>query len=770
MARPDPHPCHGGDPLPAATRGRTLPCVGFGGKNKSMTGARHLSFFCAIVLALSLASVHVLAQPSRTKTLDAGGGKRIALVVGMSRYQHVSPLANPANDARLMAQTLRALGFRLVGGGAQLDLDKAGFDRVVQNFGDELQGADVGLFYYAGHGLQVRGANWLVPVTANPTKEADLDFQMLDASVILRQMESAGTRLNLMILDACRNNPFGGRGLRAVGGGLAQMEAPEGTLISYATQPGNVALDGVGDSPFTKALASTMRKPGLDVFRMFNEVGLEVKRATAGQQQPWVSSSPIDGDFYFVEPSQGGTAATNPAPTPVDAAAMELAFWESIESSTDAADFQEYLRQYPKGRFAGLARHRIAVLSQPKPVPALQQATVAPQQQAAVVPSLMGSHSALMRTISVRDFSPQGDIDPAIARNLTDVLRSDLRSASLASSGGQGGAPLYIVGKAIGAKTGQIQLQFWLMQASDNHMLVGRGYTSLPQNWRRIAHIMADTAFQAVTGEGGWADTRLAYVSALDREHMRLAIMDSDGANHRWLTDGRSPLISMGDISSGYSELVYASRSTSASSEEGTHIYLFNLDTGQQEKLVTPEADTPRFSPDGTKVIFSLRAGSVYNLYAVDLRSRETTRLTSGTVDDLCPSYSPDGARIAFVRAQSIYVMNADGTDLHPLASSPERIACALWSRQGSLIAFVQSSGSQATLGVIDAAGGPARALAPNIHGDKIAWAPNGRFIAYSRDEPDGSHLYVHDMISGSDRGLPTPGNAQQPVWSPLLK
>ena len=132
----------------------------------------------------------------------------------------------------------------LVGGGAQLDLDKAGFDGAVQSFGNQLQGADVGLFYYAGHGVQVRGANYLVPVGANPTKEADVDFQMLDSNLVLRQMEGAGTKLNIVILDACRNNPFGGRGLRGAGSGLAQMRAPEGTLISFATQPGNVAKDG----------------------------------------------------------------------------------------------------------------------------------------------------------------------------------------------------------------------------------------------------------------------------------------------------------------------------------------------------------------------------------------------------------------------------------------------------------------------------------------------------------------------------------------------
>jgi tetratricopeptide (TPR) repeat protein len=246
-----------------------------------------LVFICLAVALLSPAAA-------------AAGGKRIALVVGNSAYRNISPLANSANDARLIADTLRSLDFNLVGGAPQLDLNKSQFDEAVQSFGNMLGGTEVALFYYAGHGLQVRGNNYLVPVNASPVREADVDFQLLDVAVVLRQMQGSGARLNLVILDACRNNPFGASGLRAASGGLAQMQAPDGTLISYATQPGNVALDGHGrNSPFTEALAATIRRPGLDIFQTFNEVGLQVKRATDGAQVPWVSSSPIDGSFYF---------------------------------------------------------------------------------------------------------------------------------------------------------------------------------------------------------------------------------------------------------------------------------------------------------------------------------------------------------------------------------------------------------------------------------------------------------------------------------------
>ena len=259
----------------------------------------------------------LLALLSLLSALPAAAEKRVALVVGNSAYQNITRLDNPSHDAVLMADTLLGLGFTLIGGRAQLDLDKAALDTSVQNFGRQVQGADVALFYYAGHGVQVNGSNYLVPVSANPTREADVDFQMVDVNLVLRQMQGSGTRLNMVILDACRNNPFGARGLRSSDGGLAQMRAPEGTLISYATQPGSVAQDGSdGHSPYTKALATTIQQAGLDIFQTFNQVGLAVKRETGGSQQPWVSSSPIDGTFYFAAPAAASAPQVALAPPP----------------------------------------------------------------------------------------------------------------------------------------------------------------------------------------------------------------------------------------------------------------------------------------------------------------------------------------------------------------------------------------------------------------------------------------------------------------------
>jgi uncharacterized caspase-like protein len=320
-------------------------------------------WFAAAIFVLSCALPILLGAHS------AEAAKRIALVVGNSKYRDVTPLANPANDAHLMAKTLQALGFTLIGGGAQVDLDKAGFDRAVVDFGNAAQGADVALFYYAGHGLQVNGANYLVPVDANPHKQADVDFQMLDVDLVLRQMESANARLNLVILDACRNNPFAGRGLRAIGGGLAQMQAPAGTLISFATQPGNVALDGAnGHSPFTRALSQVLPQRGLDIFRAFNQVGLMVSEDTHDEQQPWLSSSPIRGDFYFAGP---------PGPDP---AIVERSRFEAAEKLGTRAAWESFLAAYKTGYFADLARsERDQMIAQ-----AQAAATAAAQAKAAI--------------------------------------------------------------------------------------------------------------------------------------------------------------------------------------------------------------------------------------------------------------------------------------------------------------------------------------------------------------------------------------------------
>jgi hypothetical protein len=237
-------------------------------------------------------------------TLRPSGSRRLALVIGNSKYENVAPLANPANDAQLMARTLRDLGFVLIGGGPQIDLDKPAFEKALQKFGDEIQrssgdGSSIALFYYAGHGIQIDGVNYLVPISANPSKPSDAAVQMVSADSTLNEMQDGGAQLKILILDACRNNPFLSVS-RGMEGGLAEMDAPKGTLIAYATTPGGVAEDGAGrNSPYTSALARSFREPGLSLWEVFNEADLTVERETNEQQEPWMAESAIEGKFCF---------------------------------------------------------------------------------------------------------------------------------------------------------------------------------------------------------------------------------------------------------------------------------------------------------------------------------------------------------------------------------------------------------------------------------------------------------------------------------------
>jgi Caspase domain len=322
--------------------------------------------------------------------------KRVALVIGNSAYRNVTPLDNPRADARLMATTLQGLGFQLVGNGPQIDLDKGEFDAALSQFGNAVLGADVALFYYAGHGVQVSGKNFLVPISANPTKEADVYLQMVDTNVVMSQMEGAGTKLNIVLLDACRNNPFGGRGLRATGGGLAQMQASEGTLISYATQPGNVAQDGdSGNSPYSKALANTIRKPGLGLFEAFNEVGLEVKHATGGAQQPWVSSSPIAGTFYFASPAAPAVAAApdKPAASIDDESRKDFSLAQQLDTREV---WQAFVQKYPTGFLSSAARARLDEVKN-KQVALVQPAAPPPAPPLAAPAPLGGNISGVWK-------------------------------------------------------------------------------------------------------------------------------------------------------------------------------------------------------------------------------------------------------------------------------------------------------------------------------------------------------------------------------------
>lgn len=235
---------------------------------------------------------------------------RIALVVGIGGYVNAPPLPNPPNDAALMADTLEAAGFEVT---RLIDPDLDGLKRAMIEFGRKLRGGETeaGLFFYAGHGIQVKGENYLIPADASLESEDEIDLQAVNVNDFLSVMESSRSKVNIVILDACRDNPFASSS-RGGPRGLAPVDAPKGTYIAYSTSPGSVALDGSGsNSPYTKALASAMLEPGLPIERVFKNARSQVLEATADRQLPWETSS-ITGEFFFVP--EGGAAQSGQAP------------------------------------------------------------------------------------------------------------------------------------------------------------------------------------------------------------------------------------------------------------------------------------------------------------------------------------------------------------------------------------------------------------------------------------------------------------------------
>lgn len=282
--------------------------------------------------------------------LPSWAGNRLALVVGNSTYSAVSPLDNPVHDAQLIAKTLEQLDFDVT---LLVDSTQNDMKRGISQFGRKLREAGpdaTGLFYYAGHGVQSYGTNYLLPVDVALEDPADLDLVAVEAQSVLRQMFSARNKTNIMILDACRNNPFSDIP-DFNDNGLAEMQAPTGTFLAYATAPGGVALDGVdSNSPFTRSMAVQMATPGLRIEQMFKKVRVEVIEQTNGQQTPWDASS-LTSDFVFAEEEPM---------TPEQL--QELQLWNSVQASGDPVQIMLFLRGYPDGTYAQDARTLLSVL------------------------------------------------------------------------------------------------------------------------------------------------------------------------------------------------------------------------------------------------------------------------------------------------------------------------------------------------------------------------------------------------------------------------
>ncbi|MGO9415195.1 MAG: SUMF1/EgtB/PvdO family nonheme iron enzyme [Syntrophobacteraceae bacterium] len=290
----------------------------------SCIAGKKLVLFCLLAAFVSsLAFCGILAWSDQNQAALGQPEKRTALVIGNAAYES-GALRNPVNDARAMAKTLADLSFEVT---LKENLNQKQMKQEIQVFGEKLQKGGVGLFYYAGHGIQVNGRNYLLPVGAAIEHEKQVEYEAVDMGAVLGEMDYAHARMNIVIIDACRDNPFA-RSFRSISQGLASIDAPTGTLIAYATAPGSVANDGQGENGvYTGELIKAMVQPGLKIEDVFKQVRSAVREATGGRQVPWESSS-LEGDFYFLWPPPKHPvqpASTQPQVNPAGSTEQRLA-------------------------------------------------------------------------------------------------------------------------------------------------------------------------------------------------------------------------------------------------------------------------------------------------------------------------------------------------------------------------------------------------------------------------------------------------------------
>jgi TolB protein len=400
--------------------------------------------------------------------------------------------------------------------------------------------------------------------------------------------------------------------------------------------------------------------------------------------------------------------------------------------------------------------------------------------------------------IAVMNFYADGGADTSLARQLPEVITNDLASSGLfapinsnafiqdAASVRSGGvrfaewrainAKALVTGSITQTPDGRTHVEYRLWDVFGQKQQAGTAYTTTPANWRRIAHIISDEIYKRITGEDGYFDSRIVYIAESGPQNARvkrLAIMDQDGFNHHYLTDGRS-LVLTPRFSPNQQKIAYM-----AYYNDKPRVYLYNLDTGHQEVLgdFPHMTFSPRFSPDGRKVVLSLSKNGNSDIYVMDLGSRSIRQLTSGVSLNTSPSFSPDGSQIVFESdrggSQQLYVISASGGEAKRITFGKGRYASPVWSPRGDLIAFTRLYGDQFYIGVIRPNGQGEREITSAYHVEGPTWSPNGRVLAFFKSLPSGSgneraRLYSIDITGYNERELPTPGDASDPAWSPL--
>ncbi len=402
--------------------------------------------------------------------------------------------------------------------------------------------------------------------------------------------------------------------------------------------------------------------------------------------------------------------------------------------------------------------------------------------------------------IAITDFTGMSQSEQEYGRGIARVIAGDLERSGLFRpldkrafiQGNQAMSTLprfgdwrvikaqaLVQGRAQIVADGRLKVEFRLWDVFAEQQMVGLVYFTVPDNWRRIAHIVSDAIYKRMTGESGYFDTRIVYISETgpqNRRVKRLAIMDQDGEKHRFLTDGVT-LVLTPRFSPTLQEITYLSYYGDV-----PRVYVFNIDTGRQEVLGDFPGMTfaPRFSADGKQVIMSMAKDGNSEIYTMDLGTRSSKRLTNHSAIDTSPSYSPDGKFITFNSdrggSQQIYVMDAGGRNVKRISHGKGRYATPVWSPRGDLIAFTKSTGGRFFIGVMRPDGKGERLLAEDFLVEAPTWAPNGRVLMFFRKEPskkDGSggktRLYSIDLTGHNEREVITPLDASDPAWSPLI-
>jgi TolB protein len=397
--------------------------------------------------------------------------------------------------------------------------------------------------------------------------------------------------------------------------------------------------------------------------------------------------------------------------------------------------------------------------------------------------------------IAVTDFLAGSPGDAETARGVSQIISGNLRrsglfapidpAAFLEKITNTDVAPRFADWRAINTQAlvtgrvtrqpdGRLKAEFRLWDVLGGGQQAGQQYFTTPDNYRRIAHIVSDAIYERLTGEKGYFDSRIVFVDetgAKERRVKRLAMMDQDGANVRYLTRG-DDLVLTPRFSPSTQEITYMSFG-----QGDPRVYLLNIETAQREIVgnFPGMSFSPRFSPDGQRVIMSLQQGGNSNLFVMDLRSKATTRLTDTPAIDTSPSYSPDGTRICFESDRGgkpqIYVMAAGGGPAQRISFGDGTYSTPVWSPRGDAIAFTKQAQGNFAIGIMRTDGQGERILTEGYHNEGPTFAPNGRVVMFFRDPGGnaGPALYTIDLTGRNEQRVPTPGFASDPAWSPLL-